>query len=109
MDYDWYTAEQEVRDRLTEARAHTRMRGMIGDFEARPPRPKYVRSTFTVLANGVSVLATRLRVECSRALARVRAVVRHRSPLAREARVPIRNVQRGHKTQKDHSDGLIGM
>src|SRR5262245_2523105 len=49
MDYDWYTVEQEIRDRLREARAPARMRVVIRDFEPRPRGPK-VHSMREILA-----------------------------------------------------------
>jgi hypothetical protein len=38
MEEDWYAVEQEIRDRVTRARAAARVRTVVRDLAAPPPR-----------------------------------------------------------------------
>jgi len=38
MDENWYSAEQEIRDRMFQARAAARVRSLIQDLAPPPPR-----------------------------------------------------------------------
>jgi hypothetical protein len=38
MDENWYSAEQEIRDRISEARAAARVRTLVRESATSPPR-----------------------------------------------------------------------
>ncbi len=73
MEDNWYALEQEMRDRIAEARAATRTRTMLREV-APPHRGRYaigialIRLGGWLLARGV-----KLPIELSRALATLRA------------------------------------
>lgn len=93
MEEDWYTVEQQIRDRLTEARAAARIRGLTQGLAPAARRPHSVGITIIRLANWVLARAMQLPLELSRALANVRAATKCRESAARE-RTP--HVPRGH-------------
>lgn len=93
MEEYWYTVEQQVRDRLTEARAAARIRTMTQKLAPTARRPNSVGITIIRLASWVLARAMQLPLELSRALARVRAATERRESAARE-RTP--HVPRGH-------------
>ncbi len=71
MEEDWYTVEQQVRDRLTEARAAGRIRTLPPKLAPTARRPNVVGITIIGLANWVLARAMRSPVDLSRALADV--------------------------------------
>ncbi len=91
MDEDWYTVEQQIRDRLTEARAAARIRALTEELAPTARRPTSVG--IIRLASWVLARAMQLPLELSRALARVRAAMERRASAARE-RTP--HVPSGH-------------
>ena len=93
MEENWYAVEQQVRDRLTEARAAARIRTLTQKLAPTARRPNSVGITIIRLANWVLARAMQLPLELSRALARVRAAMERRASAARE-RTP--HVPSGH-------------
>jgi len=93
MEEDWYTVEQRVRDRLTEARAAARIRTMTQELAPTARCPSSVGITIIRLARRVLARAMQAPLELSRALVRARAATEHRESAARE-RTP--HVPRGH-------------
>ena len=67
MDYDWYTVEQEIRDRLFEARESARIRRLTQDRTAGTAHSGYAKASVTGLAKWASALVRHLRVDRSRA------------------------------------------
>ena len=76
MEENWYAVEQQVRDRLSEARAAARIRALTQKLAPTARRPNYVGITIIRLANWVSARAMRLPPELSRALAKVQAATK---------------------------------
>jgi hypothetical protein len=68
MDENWYAAEQEVRDRLSEARAAARIRTLTQGLAPAERRPHSVGIAFIRLARWVLARAMELASELSRAL-----------------------------------------
>ena len=69
MDENWYAAEQEVRDRLTEARAAARIRTLTRGLHPRVRQPHLIGSAVIRLVSWVRARAMDL---VSRALTRCR-------------------------------------
>ena len=76
MEGDWYTVEQQIRDRLTEARAAAQIRTLTQKLAPRARRPNSVGITIIRLANWVLARAMQLPLEISRALANVQAATK---------------------------------
>ena len=76
MDEDWYTVEQQIRDRLTEGQAAARIRTLTQKFPSTARRSNSVGITIIRLANWVLARAMRLPLELSRALAKVQAATK---------------------------------
>ena len=76
MDEDWYTVEQQIRDRLTDARAAARMRPLTQKLALTARRRNSVGITIIRLANWVLARAMQLPLELSRALANVQAATK---------------------------------
>ena len=76
MEENWYAVEQQVRDRLTEARAAARIRTLTQKFAPTARRPNSVGITIIRLVSRVLARATQLPLELSRALANVRAATK---------------------------------
>jgi hypothetical protein len=60
MDENWYAAEQEIRDRLTEARAAARIRSLTRGLRPEARRPHFVRAAVIRLVSWVSARAVEL-------------------------------------------------
>ena len=91
MEENWYAVEQQVRDRLNEARAAARTGALNHGLAPSARRPNSVG--IIRLASWVLARAMQLPPELSRALARVRAAMERRASAARE-RTP--HVPSGH-------------
>ncbi len=76
MDENWYAIEQDIRDRLTEARAAARFRTVTQKLASTKRRPNVIGITINRLANWVLARTMRLPLELSRALAKVRAATK---------------------------------
>ena len=76
MDEAWYLVEQQIRDRLTEARAAARLRTPTQKPAQTGRRPNSVGITIIRLANWVLARAMQLSLGLSRVLANVRAVTK---------------------------------
>ena len=80
MEENWYAIEQQIRDRLTEARAAARTWSLIHGLAPSARRPYSITVTFIPLASWVLARALGLPLKLSRALASVRAATkRYRS------------------------------
>ena len=88
MDCDWYTAERQIQDRLTDARTRARSRCLKLDFIPEARRHNYIRITITRLVNCASAGVARVRVGLWRALTHVRAATRQHTSTATEATLP---------------------
>jgi hypothetical protein len=71
MDEAWYIVEQQIRDRLTEARAAARIQTLTQKLAPTARHPNVVGITIVRLANWVLARAMRSPVDLSRALADV--------------------------------------
>ena len=60
MDENWYAAEQEVRDRLTEARAAARIRTLTRGLEPTARQPHFVWAAVRRLVGWTRARATKL-------------------------------------------------
>ena len=60
MDENWYAAEQEVRDRLTEARAAARIRTLTRGLEPTARQPHFVWAAVRRLVGWTRARATEL-------------------------------------------------
>ena len=87
MEEDWYL-EQQIRDRLTEARAAARIRIPTQKLAPTPRRQNSVGITIIRLSNWVLARAMQLSLELSRALANVRAATKRCESAARERTPP---------------------
>ena len=76
MEENWYAVEQQIRDRLTDARAAARIRALTQKLAPTARRPNYVGITIIRLANWVLARAMQLALELSRALANVQAATK---------------------------------
>ena len=76
MEEDWYAVEQQVRDRLNEARAAARTRTLIHGHALTARRPNSLGITIIRLENWILACAMQLSLGLSRALANVRAVTK---------------------------------
>lgn len=76
MEENWYAVEQQVRDRLSEARAAARIRALTQKLAPTARRPNSVGITIIRLANWVLARAMQLPLELSRALANVQAATK---------------------------------
>ncbi len=88
MEEDWYTVEQQIRDRISEARAAARVRTLTQKRAPTARRPNSVGITIIRLANWVLARAMPLPLELSRALANVRAATTRCESAARERSLP---------------------
>jgi len=75
MEEDW-DLEQQIRDRLTEARAAARIRIPTQKLAPTPRRQNSVGITIIRLSNWVLARAMQLSLELSRALANARAATK---------------------------------
>ena len=76
MEENWYAVEQQVRDRLNEARAAARTGALNRGLALSGRRPNSVGITIIRLENGALARAMQLFLGASRALANVRAVTK---------------------------------
>ena len=76
MEENWYAVEQQVRDRLNEARAAARTGALNRGLAPSARRPNSVGITIIRLANWVLARAMQLPPELSRALAKVQAATK---------------------------------
>jgi hypothetical protein len=76
MEENWYAVEQQVHDRLTEARAAARTRTLLHRPAPTARRPNSVGITIIRQENWVLARAMHLSLGLSRALANVRAVTK---------------------------------
>ena len=76
MEGDWYTVEQQIRDRLTEARTAAQIRALTEELAPTARRPNSVGITIIRLENWALARAMQLFLGLSRALANVRAVTK---------------------------------
>ena len=76
MEENWYPVEQQVRDRLSEARAAARIRALTQKLAPTARRPNSVGITIIRLVNWVLARAMQLPLELSRALAKVQAATK---------------------------------
>jgi hypothetical protein len=76
MEENWYAVEQQVRDRLNEARAAARTRALIQKLAPPARRPYSIRLAVIRLAGRVLAQALALPLKLSRALANVRAATK---------------------------------
>ena len=88
MEENWYAVEQQVRDRLSEARAAARIRALTQKLAPTARRPNSVGITIIRLANWVLARAMQLPLELSRALANVRAASKRCESAAKEMTPP---------------------
>jgi len=76
MEENWYAVEQQVRDRLNEARAAARTGALNHGLAPSARRPNSVGTTIIRLANWALARPMQLFLRFSRALANVRAVTK---------------------------------
>jgi len=76
MEDNWYAVEQQVRDRLSEARAAARIRALTQKLAPTARRPNSVGITIIRVTSWVLARAMRLPPELSRALAKVQAATK---------------------------------
>ena len=76
MDENWYAAEQEIRDRLTEARAAARLRTLTRGLRLEVRRPHFVRVAVIRLVSWVLTRAVELSSAPSRRVANPRAATK---------------------------------
>ena len=76
MEENWYPVEQQVRDRLSEARAAARIRALTQKLAPTARRPNSVGITIIRVTSWVLARAMRLPPELSRALAKVQAATK---------------------------------
>ncbi len=76
MEENWYAVEQQVRDRLNEARAAARTGALNHGLAPLARRPNSVGITIIRLENWALARAMQLFLGLSRALANVRAVTK---------------------------------
>jgi len=76
MEENMYALEQQVRDRLTEARTAARTRALVQQLAPTARRPYSVGIAFSDLASRVLARAREWPLELSRALANVRAATK---------------------------------
>ena len=76
MEENWYAVEQQIRDRLTEARAAARIRTLTQKLAPTARRPNSVGITIIRLASWVLARAMQLPLVLSRALANVQAATK---------------------------------
>jgi hypothetical protein len=76
MDENWYAAEQEVRDRLTEARAAARLRTLTRGLGPEVRRTQLVRAAVIRLVGWVLTRAVERSSAPSRGVANPRAVTK---------------------------------
>jgi len=76
MEENWYAVEQQVRDRLSEARAAARIRALTQKLAPTARRPNSVGITIIRVTSWVLARAMRLPPELSRALAKVQAATK---------------------------------
>jgi len=76
MEENWYAVEQQVRDRLNEARAAARTGALNRGLAPSGRRPNSVGITIIRLENWALARAMQLCLGLSRALANVRAVTK---------------------------------
>lgn len=69
MEENWYAVEQQVRDRLTEARAAARLRALTEGLAPPARRPHSAGIAFIRLAGWIWARATELPSTLSRAVA----------------------------------------
>jgi hypothetical protein len=69
MEENWYAVEQQIRDRVTEARAAARTRTLIHGLAPSARRPYSITIAFFRLASWVLARALGLPLKLSRALA----------------------------------------
>jgi hypothetical protein len=86
MDENWYAVEQEIRDRITEARAAARIRALIQ--KRAPTARRSVGITIIRLGNWILTCAGRLPLELSRVLASARAATKRRDSAGSERTPP---------------------
>ncbi len=72
MEEDWYTVEQQIRDRLTEARTAARIRSLSQGLAPAARRPHSVGTAFIRFASWVWARARELPPEGSGGVANVR-------------------------------------
>jgi hypothetical protein len=75
MEENWYAVEQQVRDRLAEARAAARIRALTQ--KAAPTARRRNGIAMIRLANWTSACAMQLALELSRGFASVRAAMKN--------------------------------
>jgi len=78
MEENWYAVEQQIRDRLTEARAGARTWALTGGLVPAARRPHAVRVVFIRLRSWALARAMEFTTELSRALANVRTATKRR-------------------------------
>jgi len=88
MEENWYAVEQQIRDRLNEARAAARTRTLIQKRAPTARRPNSVGITIIRLANRILACAGRLPRELSRVLASARAATKRRDSEGSERTPP---------------------
>ena len=76
MEENWYAVEQQIRDRLTEARARARTWTMTQGPTPAARRPHAVGITIILLGSWVWARAVQLPLELSRGFASVRAAMK---------------------------------
>jgi hypothetical protein len=76
MDENWYAAEQEVRDRIAEARAAARLRTLTRGLRPEVRRPRFVRAAVTRFVSWVLTRAVELSSATSRGVANPQAVTK---------------------------------
>jgi hypothetical protein len=76
MEENWYAVEQQVRDRLTEARAAARIRALTQKVAPTGRRPNSVGIAMIRLANRAWARAVQLPLELSRGFASVRGAMK---------------------------------
>ena len=76
MDENWYAVEQEIRDRLTEARAAARIRTLTRELHPRVRRPRVIGPAVIRFVSWVWAHATELPSAHSRGVANVRAATK---------------------------------
>lgn len=59
MDENWYSAEQEIRDRISQARAAARVRSLVQELATPPPHRESVRAALIRWATRILARAPR--------------------------------------------------
>ena len=102
MEENWYAVEQQVRDRISEARAAARIRTLTRNVTPTARRPNSVVITIIRLANWALARAMQLSLELSRGFANVRAAMKNAA--SHQCEKGHHRVPRGHPNSDEAVD-----